>query len=131
MIMNLGALKFLYIFIALSSLTFSVYSKPIEANIAKIQILDKITARMKNFSVDIENSIYFESLEIKIFSCYKNPPEEIPENFVFLEIYDKINTKNNNLIYRGWMISSSPASTPLEHPIYDVWLKDCAIRIDF
>ena len=30
-------------------------------------------------------------------------------------------------IYQGWMISSSPSTTPLEHPIYDVWLQDCLI----
>ena len=29
------------------------------------------------------------------------------------------------------MISSSPAATPLEHPIYDLWLKDCKIKTDF
>ena len=29
------------------------------------------------------------------------------------------------------MISSSPAATPLEHPIYDLWLNDCKIEIDF
>ena len=32
----------------------------------------------------------------------------------------------NNLIYKGWMISSSPDVTPLEHPIYDLWLLGCS-----
>ena len=26
---------------------------------------------------------------------------------------------------QGWMISSSPATNALEHPIYDVWLLQC------
>ena len=29
-------------------------------------------------------------------------------------------------IYKGWMISSSPDVTPLEHPIYDLWLLGCS-----
>ena len=33
-------------------------------------------------------------------------------------------------IFQGWMISSSPAATPFEHPIYDVWLKECKIDTD-
>ena len=29
-------------------------------------------------------------------------------------------------IYKGWMISSLPDVTPLEHPIYDLWLLGCS-----
>ena len=57
----------------------------------------------------------------------KKPPEEIPENFVLLKIYDSSDEEKVELIYQGWMISSSPSTTPLEHPIYDVWLQDCLI----
>ena len=39
-----------------------------------------------------------------------------------------VNNKKN--IYQGWMISSSPATTPLEHPIYDLWIKSCNKKID-
>ena len=34
------------------------------------------------------------------------------------------------IIYQGWMISSSPTLTPFEHPTYDVWVKDCKIDIE-
>ena len=35
---------------------------------------------------------------------------------------------NKKQIFQGWMISSSPSTVPFEHPIYDVWLKDCIIK---
>ena len=122
--MNLGALKslFFFLFISFSPPLFSQY---IENKKAEIKILDKITAKVETFEIDVNDSLNFNSLLIEIFACYKNPPEDIPENFVLLKIYDKIINLENQAIYQGWMISSSPSSTPLEHPIYDVWLVKC------
>ena len=34
--------------------------------------------------------------------------------------------RDSTNIYKGWMISSSPDVTPLENPIYDLWLVDCS-----
>ena len=122
--MNLGALKslFFFLFISFSPPLFSQY---IESNKAEIKILDKITTKVETFEINVNDSIIFNSLYIEIFACYKNPPEIIPEDFVLLKIYDKIINLENQAIYQGWMISSSPSSTPLEHPIYDVWLVKC------
>ena len=69
-------------------------------------------------------------MQIEIFLCKKRPPEEVPEDFVLLRVYDKISPENSEIIFQGWMISSSPAVTPFEHPIYDVWVKDCKIDIE-
>ena len=128
--MSLGSLKLIFIFFLLL-FSFAIQSQPIQGGNIELQILDKITAKVKTLNIDVNKSIYFESLKIEIYACYKNPPAEIPENFVLLKIYDEINKKDQKLVYQGWMISSSPASTPLEHPIYDVWLIDCKISEDF
>jgi len=128
--MSLGIHKFLFLFLFLF-LSFSIKSEPIAGQTAVLQILDKITAKVKTFEVDVNDNVLFESLNIEIYACHTNPPEEIPENFVLLKIFDNLNLENSHLIYQGWMISSSPAATPLEHPIYDLWLKDCKIDTVF
>ena len=122
--MNLGALKslFFFLFISFSPPLFSQY---IENKKAEIKILDKITTKVETFEIKVNDSINFNSLFIEIFACYKFPPEDIPENFVLLKIYDKIINSEDQAIYQGWMISSSPSTTPLEHPIYDLWLVEC------
>ena len=121
--MNLGVLKSLFFFLFLS---FSppLFSKYIESKKAEIKILDKITTKVETIEISVNASINFDSLVIKIFACFKNPPEDIPENFVLLKIYDKI-ISDDQAIYQGWMISSSPSITPLEHPIFDLWLVEC------
>tara|TARA_X000000368_G_C22521393_1_gene489352 strand:+ start:67 stop:444 length:378 start_codon:yes stop_codon:yes gene_type:complete len=124
--MNLGNLKLIIITIFIYSLfSYSLQSEPIEGNLVEIHILDKISAKVTNLKIQVNSSLNFESLNIKIYACYTTPPDEIPEDFVLLKIYDKMEKNNNQLIYQGWMISSSPAATPLEHPIYDLWLQDC------
>ena len=65
-------------------------------------------------------------INIKVYGCYSTPPEEVPEDYVLIEVIDML-TVNKEYVYRGWMISSSPDITPLEHPIYDLWLVDCKI----
>ena len=128
MIPGVHKLKIIFLFFFFSLV---LQAEPIEGILAKIQILDKITARVKTLEVEVNNSIQFESLNIEIYACYKKPPEEVPEDFVLLRIYDVMSQKGKELLYQGWMISSSPATTPLEHPIYDLWLKDCKIKTDF
>jgi len=128
--MSLGVHRFLLLLLLLF-FSFSIKSEPIAGQTVVFQILDKITAKVKTFEVAVNDNVHFESLIIEIYACSTNPPEEIPEDFVLLKIFDNINLENSKLIYQGWMISSSPAATPLEHPIYDLWLKDCKIDTDF
>ena len=131
-IMILGVLKFfLFLYLTLISFTNFAYGEPIEALFAEIQILDKITAKVKTYNIATNGYLEVDTLKIEIYACYKTPPEQVPENYVLLKIFDDGDIKDNKLIYQGWMISSSPASTPLEHPIYDLWLKECKIVNDF
>jgi len=125
-----GVHKLLYISIFFI-LSFSIQAAPIKGSGVEIQILNKISAKVTSINITVGNSIFFDSLNIQIFSCYKNPPEEIPEDFVLLEIYDDVNLNKKKLVYKGWMISSSPATTPFEHPIYDLWIRSCNIEMDF
>ena len=125
--MKLGFHKLIIIF---TLLTFAVKSEPVEGYLVNIQVLDKITAKVENVNIKVNSFYQYDTIKIYIYACYTNPPEEIPEDFVLLRIYDDISRNENNLLYQGWMISSSPASTPLQHPIYDLWLKDCKVNND-
>ena len=119
--MSLGLLKiYLYFFLICSS----VQAEPITGTLAKLKLLDKTTNKVTQKTINVNSIIDWESLNIQIYACYSTPPEEIPEDYVLLEVKDTLSTKKEN-IYRGWMISSSPDVTPLEHPIYDLWLIDC------
>ena len=128
--MSPGVLKLIKILLILL-ISFSAKANPIEGTKVEIKILNKIAAKVKNIEINVNESFTHETLNIDIYACYKNPPEDIPEDFVLLKVDDNSDLKKSELIYQGWMISSSPVVTPFEHPIYDLWLVNCKTEIDF
>ena len=93
-----------------------------------LQGLDKVTARVFTFEARLGEVVAFENLQIIPHYCKKSAPEEDPETTVFLEIHEKTDDKGTRQIFSGWMFSSSPTSSALEHPIYDVWVKGARLK---
>ena len=101
-------------------------SDAISQNNAKMQAMDKITGRVSVINVPVGGAVEFGSLSIVVRSCKTRPAEETPDNFAFADITDKTLQGEEFNIFKGWMISSSPATHAVEHPIYDVWLLQCS-----
>jgi len=119
-----------FVILLILALFNSVYAAPIDGNSVYLHVLDKVTSRVEIIEIPVGEIYEFGSLQIEIFLCKKRPPEEIPEDFVLLRIYDEVSPENLEIVFQGWMISSSPSVSPFEHPIYDVWVKDCKIDIE-
>ena len=121
-ITNLGLLIKIVLFAFFS---LSVSAETIEKKYAFLKLLNKTTNKVSEKKILVNSKISWETLKIEVLYCASNPPTEIPEDYVLIDVYDKINSENTN-IYKGWMISSTPDVTPLENPIYDLWLVDCS-----
>ncbi|MAC61119.1 MAG: cellulase-like protein [SAR116 cluster bacterium] len=94
---------------------------------AQFSALDKITARIEKLELNLNDEEVLGSLTIILKSCQNRPPDYLPESAAYVEIYDKLNKnyEEGTLIFSGWMFSSSPAISALEHPIYDIFLISC------
>ena len=93
--------------------------------IAVMQGLDKITARVSRFEVPVGNPANFFTLSVVVRECQRSAPEDRPENAAFVEIYENRPGEQRLRLFSGWMFSSSPALSALEHPVYDVNLLEC------
>ena len=93
--------------------------------IAVMQGLDKITARVSRFDTPLAKPVTFGTLAIVVRDCERSAPEEQPENAAFVEIYETPPGEKTKRLFSGWMFSSSPALSGLEHPVYDVTLLGC------
>ncbi len=102
-----------------------VSAETIEKKYASFKLLNKTSNKVSTKDILVSSKISWETLNIEVLYCGSTPPTEIPEDYVLIDVYDTINNENTN-IYKGWMISSSPDVTPLENPIYDLWLVDCS-----
>lgn len=100
-------------------------AQAVPGDIAVLQGLDKITARISTFEAPLNEPVRFGSLQIIARACDKKPPEETPESTAFLEIVDIRPDSPAVELFTGWMFASSPAISAVEHPVYDVWVVDC------
>ena len=106
-------------------LPLTVSAETIEKKYDSFKLLNKTGNKVSTKDILVSSKISWETLNIEVLYCGSTPPTEIPEDYVLIDVYDTINNEKIN-IYKGWMISSSPDVTPLENPIYDLWLVDCS-----
>jgi hypothetical protein len=112
---------------------------------AILQGLNKVTGKTSNLQIKVGEKINFGKLTIKVKKCWRAPLDQRPENKILLEveedasnqelegeslikIMDETISQENGLkktIFHGWMFSSSPSISGLEHPIYDITAIEC------
>ncbi len=97
----------------------------IEAPYVMLQGLDKITARVLTIDAAIGDTVHFGTLQIKVLRCLKSPPEEPPESMAFIEIQEEKPNIPLHIVFSGWIFSKNPSISAPEHPVYDIWVKEC------
>ena len=100
-----------------------------------LRTLDKVTAQTKDFDVKVGDSLDYGSLRIDVKHCERKPPEETPETYAFLQIFDnRLDGSGEQAeaekLFSGWMFGSNPALSSLEHRVYDVWVIGCQAPVD-
>lgn len=97
-----------------------------ERKIATIQILNKITAKVENIDLAVNSITNYGSLKIEIKYCWQSSPYEPTENKILMNIFDKKpGMQDYQKIFSGWMFSSSPGISSLEHAVYDILAINC------
>ena len=119
-------ISFFYIFINTKIL---VANEWLIGNIGVFQGLDKITARIKTFEIQVGIPKKFGILDIDLQKCVYSLPLDEPESIAYIKVLDKSDkysiTKDKLSIFEGWIFASSPALNAMEHPVYDVSLISC------
>ena len=121
-IMSFSKIVFLLILITFSKNIFA--SQWVEGNKLLIQGLDKITARIETFEVDVGQKYKFGVLDIFVERCIFSKPIFKPESLAFIKIKDN-SDRLSEVKFRGWMFASSPALNALENSVYDVSILAC------
>jgi hypothetical protein len=96
-------------------------------NTVVLRTIDKLSARTHTFDIPVDKTVKFgNSLFIKARACKKSSPLSTPEAAAFLQVWERkpAETKSH-WVFSGWMFSSSPSLSRLDHPVYDVWVIEC------
>lgn len=105
-------------------------NEKIKNRVAEFSGLDKITGRTITFDVYIDETVQFGTLQVTPRVCYSRPVTETPKTDAFIEVDEITLDRQIRRIFTGWMFADSPGLNAIEHPIYDIWLKDCKMESD-
>ena len=115
--------NFLFFFIFI---IFTFYSS-IASSVTILGTLNKVSGKISKIKIEDNKETYFGSLRIIVETCNKSLPEDPPENSAFIQIWNQKLDKEEIKIFSGWMFSSSPSISALDHAVYDVWVIYCMI----
>ncbi len=107
---------------------------PLADRVATIGLLNK----RNNLSQEIEmkpgEARRVDNVVIRLESCERTAPWEMPQQtgaFVQVLVEERESADEDltwRKVFSGWLFKNAPSLNVVEHPIYDVWVKDCAMR---
>lgn len=97
-----------------------------------------VVNKRNNISREVEmkpgESRRLDDLILKLAACERSAPwEDPPETGAFVQVFvqerpDADSDSQWRRAFSGWLFKNSPGLNVVEHPIYDVWVKDCAMN---
>lgn len=93
--------------------------------IAAFAGLDKITGRLTQFDVYVDETVQFGALQLTLRACRTKPATQKQQTTAFIEV-DQVDLHGEiSRIFTGWMFADSPALNAIDHAVYDIWLVEC------
>jgi len=107
---------------------------PLAERVATIGLLNKRNNLTRDLKLRPGQSQRIDNLIVKLAACEKTAPwEDPPETGAFVQVFVEDYVDNSRRlawrkVFSGWLFRNAPSLNVVEHPVYDVWVKDCAMR---
>jgi hypothetical protein len=95
---------------------------------AELIVLNKITAKSVKKAFSLGEIKFFGNLSIEVHKCVKSTDPFNANNLMLLTIFDNKIDDDNLSVFHGWIVSSNPSISTLEHPVYEVISVDCVSK---
>ncbi|QFS83816.1 hypothetical protein FIU97_13795 [Roseivivax sp. THAF40] len=89
---------------------------------AELRILDKLNGITQDQRLTNQERVIQGRIEVELQECRYPVGNPAGEAYAFVTVRE-IGVAEP--VFRGWMIASSPAVNPMDHPRYDVWVLRC------
>lgn len=101
---------------------------PMAERVATVVALDKRTSAVGTWQMKPGDVARFGPLTIRLRACEAAAPWERPEAGGFVQVDEALKKGGARRLYSGWLFARSPGLSAVEDPVYDVWVKACAMR---
>ena len=127
---QLGKVKLLVFFFVIVFANLFSNEKIYEGNFVELKVLDKVSSKNYKIKIKIGEEKVFKNISIKPLKCKNSEFDDNPEIIAYLQVKDLKNIENDEVfVFNGWTFSSSPSINTFDHPIYDLWLTKCIIKL--
>jgi hypothetical protein len=102
---------------------------PMDQRVAVLGLLNKRNGLVRELEMKPGDSIRVGRAVVRLRACEQTAPwEDPPETgaFVQLSVQDQRDDKWYR-VFSGWLFKERPDRNVIEHPIYDVFVKSCAM----
>ena len=105
---------------------------PMAERVATIGLLNKRNNQSQDLELKPGQQQRIGDIIVRVQACDKTMPWELERDsgaFVQVMTAESPGSDRFTTIFSGWLFKNKPAINVVEHPIYDVWVKDC--KMDF
>ncbi|PKB19410.1 hypothetical protein B0I00_1642 [Novosphingobium kunmingense] len=112
----------------------SEYGTPVKDRVATIGLLNKRNNLQQDLTLKPGEARRVGNVVVKLLSCERTLPWESPEEtgaFVQVFVEERLTADQPlkwRTVFSGWLFKNSPSLNVVEHPVYDVWVKACAMK---
>ena len=102
---------------------------PLQERVATIGLLNKRNNVARDFELSPGDLVEEGPVIIRLEACERTAPYEFPQEtgaFVQVDIRER-GESDHTRVFSGWLFKENPSLNVVEHPIYDVWIKDCVM----
>lgn len=111
----------------------SEFGTPIKDRVATLGLLNKRNNITQDIVLKSGESRRIGNAIVKLATCEKTAPwEDPPETGAFVQLFVEERASTDQplawrKVFSGWLFRNAPSLSVVEHPVYDVWVKDCAM----
>ena len=104
---------------------------PMEERVATIGLLNKRNNLTQDLELSPGEQQRVGDVIVRLRACERTAPWEYEKDdggFVQVFVRERGEGEDFRKIFSGWLFKNKPSVNVVEHPIYDVWVKSCAME---
>jgi hypothetical protein len=105
---------------------------PMAERVAILGLLNKRNGSARDIELKPGQDIRIGKVVLRLRACEKTAPwETYPDQGAFVQLIVNERPPGTNQaerwrqVFSGWLFKENPAANVVQHPIYDVWVKEC------
>ncbi|MBX7527782.1 DUF2155 domain-containing protein [Qipengyuania vesicularis] len=104
---------------------------PMEERVATIGVLNKRNNLTQELELKPGEQRRIGDVIVRLRACERTAPWEFDKEegaFVQVLVRERGSESDFRRVFSGWLFKNKPSINVVEHPIYDVWVKSCAME---